>query len=64
MNLRTVYEFDDLEFVVRADFPEHLVAIVTHGIIEALPMPPGAAKVQQVRKNPSLHPGALKALGD
>ncbi len=62
VDLRTIYEFDDLEFVVRADFPENLVAVVTHGVLESLSMLSGATPVEQVRENPYLHPGALKAL--
>lgn len=64
VDLRTIYEFDGLEFVVRADFPKDLVAIVAHGILEALPTLPGAASVEEVRKNPSLHPGASMAFSD
>ena len=62
VDLRTIYEFDELEFVVRADFPEDLVAIVTHGVLEVLPLLPDAASIDEVRENPNLHPGALKAL--
>lgn len=62
LDLRTIYEFADLEFVVRADFPEDLVAIVTHGVLEALPGLPDSTSVTRVRANPYLHPGALKVL--
>ena len=62
LDLRTIYEFDELEFVVRADFPENLVAIVTHGVLEVLPMLSNATPIDKVRENPDLHPGALKAL--
>ena len=62
VDLRTIYEFDELEFVVRADFPENLVAVVTNGVLESLPMLPSAAPIDKVRENPNLHPGALKAL--
>lgn len=62
VDLGTIYEFGDLEFVVRSDFPENLVAVVTHGILESLSILPSAAPVETVRENPRLHPGALKAL--
>ena len=62
VDLRTIYLFNDLEFVVRADFPENLVAIVTHGILDSLAILPGAASIDQIKHNPHLHPGARKAL--
>ena len=45
VELGMIYEFGDLEFVVRSDLPEILVAVVTHGILESLSMPPSAAPV-------------------
>ena len=62
VDLRTIYQFEALEFVVRADFPEELVAIVTHGVLESLSMLPGAAGIDLVKTSPDLHPGARKAL--
>ncbi|MBX2868283.1 MAG: hypothetical protein KTR18_06385 [Acidiferrobacterales bacterium] len=62
VDLRTIYEFDGLEFVVRADFPDNLVAVVTHGVLESLAMLPSATPVDRVRVNPYLHPGALQVL--
>ena len=62
LDILTIYEFDDLEFVVRADFPEDLVSVVTHGVMEALPTLSGASGIEGVKNNPRLHPGALKVL--
>ena len=62
VDLRTVYIFGELEFAVRADFPEELVAIVTHGIMESLSKLPQASKVKKVINSKYLHPGSLKAL--
>lgn len=62
IDLRTIYEFDELEFVVRSDFPEELVEIVAHGVVESLPLLPNASTVDVVIKNPYLHSGALRVL--
>ena len=62
IDLRTIYEFGELEFVVRADFPENLVAVIAQGVLETLPMLPSAASIDKVRTNPNIHPGALKVL--
>ncbi len=62
IDLRTIYEFNDLEFVVRSDFPDELVEIVAHGIVDSLSLLPNASAAELVMKNPYLHSGALKVL--
>jgi hypothetical protein len=62
VDLRTVFRFGELRFVVRGDFPENLVAIVTHGIVEALPVFRDAVSLETLKADRNLHPGALMAL--
>ena len=62
VDLRTVFRFGDLRFVVRQDFPDNLVAVVTHGIVEALPVFRDAVDLETLKADPTLHPGALMAL--
>lgn len=62
VDLKTVFGFGDLRLVVRGDFPENLVAIVTHGIVEALPVFRDAMDLEQLRTEKNLHPGVLLAL--
>ena len=56
------YEFGDLEFVVQPDFPEDLVAVVAHGVVESLSTLPEAKPASEVISNEKLHAGARKVL--
>ena len=60
--LKTIYKFDDLEFVVRADFPRNLVAIVTEAVLSNLGSLPGAWPPKQLLKQTTLHAGARDAI--
>ena len=62
VDLKTIYRFDNLEFVVRADFPENLVAIVTNAVLSNLSSLPGALPPEELRKYATLHAGARKAI--
>ncbi|MGA0088919.1 MAG: hypothetical protein ACO3XI_17855 [bacterium] len=62
VDLKTIYEFGDLEFVVQPDFPEDLVAVVAHGVLESLESLPEAKPTEEVIANNMLHAGARKAL--
>ena len=62
IDLKTIYEFGDLEFVVQPDFPEDLVAVVAHGVVESLSTLPEAKPVSEVISNEKLHAGACKVL--
>lgn len=64
VDLKTLFRFDMLEFVVRADFPEHLAAIVTDAILSNLDDLPGAAQPREMLEQNMLHPGARAALVD
>lgn len=62
VDLSTIYQFDDLEFVVRADFPKNLVAIVTHAVLTNLESLPGALPPQELLTRAALHAGAREAI--
>jgi hypothetical protein len=62
VDLKTIYEFGNLEFVVQPDFPEDLVAVVAHGVLESLESLPEAKPTEEVIANNMLHAGARKAL--
>ena len=62
VDLRTVYKFDDLEFVVRADFPDNLVSIVTDAVLSNIEALPGALQPADVLQLPNLHAGAREAI--
>ena len=62
VDLKTIYEIWDLEFVVQPDFPEDLVAVVAHGVLESLESLPEAKPTEEVIANNMLHAGARKAL--
>jgi hypothetical protein len=62
VDLRTVYKFDDLEFVVRADFPDNLVSIVTDAVLSNIGALPGALPPEDVLQLPNLHVGAREAI--
>ena len=62
IDLKTIYEFGDLEFVVQPDFPEDLVAVVAHGVVESLSTLPEAKPASEVISNEKLHAGARKVL--
>lgn len=62
VDLKTIYRFDDLEFVVRADFPDNLVAIVTDAVMSNVEALPGAAAAKAMLEDKYLHPGARQAL--
>lgn len=62
--LSTVYEFGELQFVVRADFPENLVAVVTDAVLASLDALPEATPPSDVARLPELHPGARWAIDE
>ena len=62
IDLKTIYEFGDLEFVVQPDFPEDLVAVVANGVVESLSTLPEAKPAAEVIFNEKLHAGARKVL--
>ena len=62
VDLKTIYEIWDLEFVVQPDFPEDLVAVVAHGVLESLESLPEAKPTEELIANNVLHSGARKAL--
>ena len=62
IDLKTIYEFGDLEFVVKPGFPEDLVAVVARGVLESLESLPAAEPTEEVIANNMLHAGARKAL--
>lgn len=64
VDLKTIYRFDDLDFIVRADFPPHLVAIVAHAILTNLATLPGALSPTEVLDHNTLHIGAGFAIAD
>lgn len=62
VDLKTVYKFEDLEFVVRADFAKNLVAIVTDAILSNHGSLPGALPPEELLKYATLHAGARDAI--
>lgn len=62
VDLKTVYQFGQLEFAVRADFPAHLVAIVAHAVLSGLDDLPGASAMTDVLARDTLHAGARDAI--
>ena len=62
--LKTVYLFAELEFVVRSDFPENLVSIVTHALLAGLDALPDAKGPMEVLQTSALHSGARNAIED
>ena len=62
VGLKTIYQFNDLEFVVRADFPKNLVAIVTDAVLSNLGSLPGALPPNELLKKSTLHAGARQAI--
>jgi hypothetical protein len=62
--LKTIFQFGTLEFVVRADFPEKLAAIVTDAVLESLTELPDAADPKDMLEQNTLHPGARAAIED
>lgn len=62
VDLKTIYKFDDLEFVVRADFPDELVAIVTEAVLSNIAALPGALSPRELLKLKTLHAGAKTAI--
>ena len=62
VDLRIVYKFEGLEFVVRSDFPNILVSIVTDAVLSNIAMLPGALRPEEVLQSPNLHAGAQEAI--
>ena len=65
VELSTLLEFGEMQFVVRKDFPTDLAATVTHNIIkcrENFSIPLNITK--KALKDPHLHQGAREALAD
>ena len=60
--LRTVYEFGELQFVVREDFPENLVAVVADAVLANIDLLPEASSPEDVAQLATLHPGARWAI--
>ena len=64
VDLKTIYQFGRLEFVVRAEFPDNLVAIVANAIISNLDALPGAQMANDVLALDTLHAGARVAINE
>jgi hypothetical protein len=64
VDLKTIYQFDELEFVVVADFPDELVAIVTEAVLTNIASLPGALAHEEILKRETLHEGARTAISD
>ncbi len=62
VDLRTIYRFDDLEFVVLANFPARLVSVVTEAVLSNISTLPGAAPPKDLLKLETLHAGAQAAI--
>ena len=62
VDLRTVYRFDDLEFVVLANFPTRLVSVVTEAVLSNISALPGAAPPTELLELETLHAGARAAI--
>lgn len=62
VDLRTVYRFDDLEFVVLANFPSRLVSVVTEAVLSNISTLPGAEPPNELLKLETLHAGAQAAI--
>ena len=62
VDLKTIYQFDHLEFAVVADFPDELVAIVTDAVLSHIAALPGALPAREVLKYDTLHKGARDAI--
>ncbi len=62
VDLKTIYQFDHLEFAVVADFPDELVAIVTDAVLSHIATLPGALPPAEVLKSETLHRGARDAI--
>lgn len=62
VDLKTLYRFEELEFVVRSDFPVNLAAIVTDAVLQNLEDLPNAATPRELLAHDTLHPGARAAL--
>jgi len=62
VDLKTIYGFGTLEFVVRADFPENLVAIVTDAVLTNRGSLPDAADPVELLAHQTLHAGARMAI--
>ena len=62
VDLKTVYEFGNLEFVVVADFPEELAAVVTNAVLANLDILPDAMSPKTALNRATLHQGARSAL--
>ena len=65
VDLGTLLEFGDLRMVVRRDFPDDLVATVTHNLIKCrdeLSIPLNLKP--QILEDPNLHEGAKEAIRD
>ena len=58
VDLKTVYRFDNLEFVVLADFPQRLVSVVTEAVLSNISALPGADPPKELLKLETLHAGA------
>ncbi len=62
VDLRTIYRFGDLEFVVLAQFPDGLVEVVADALLSSREDLPGAITRDEALKSALLHPGARRAI--
>ena len=62
VDLKTIYQFDQLEFAVVAHFPDELVAVVTDAVLSYITALPGALPPELVLKQKTLHQGARDAI--
>ena len=62
VDLKTIYQFDELEFVVRAEFPSELVGIITDAVLSNIATLPGALPPEELLKFTTLHEGSRNAI--
>lgn len=62
--LSTIYQFSELYFVVRTEFPENLVAVVADAVLTHMDALPEARPPQEVAQLPQLHSGARWAIDE
>lgn len=62
VDLKTIYQFNQLELVVVGHFADELVAIVANAVLTQMADLPGALPLEIVLKFETLHPGARAAM--
>ena len=64
LELKTIYIYGDLEFVVLANFPSKLASIVTHAIIDTREQFEDAVSIENLKGLKTLHPGTKMVLDE